>query len=269
MDDLSKKIGDWLERQGYPFEMYVAQQFQKLGFSVNQSVYYKDEESGKFREIDVIAYTYREINGVWFNITLIIECKASRDKPWIIFKGKNMYKSYDFIYERYMTYNWRMLFDNLRDSDDESAQKAIRMFDIKDNPIGYSITQAFTEGQDVTFAALNGVTKSSIYFMKKTNESRRKMCNIYIPIIAIDSMLFSTFLDETGQILVEESDIAKMAWRRSYDNHSVVLVEIITKNAIPNQAIVIKDFCDTFFSLAKSAMENVSIRKPYNASDVI
>lgn len=269
MDTINKKIADWLEKQGYPFEMFVAQQFKKLGFSVNQSVFYKDDESGKFREIDVIAYANREINGVWFNITFIVECKVSNDKPWIIFNGENMYQSRGYIYERYMTNNWRLLFNDLDDVNNKDTIKAINMFDVKDKLIGHSITQAFTEGHDVTYAALNGVTKSSIYFMNKTNESRRKTCNIYIPIIAIDGLLFSAILEKNGKIKIDQICDSKLVWRRSYDNHSIVLVEIITKDAILEQAKRMKIFCDTFFDLTKDNMNKISSIYPFNASDVI
>lgn len=269
MSDLKIRISNWLDEQGYPFEMFVAQQFKKAGFYVSQSVFYVDEESGKSREIDVIAYITQKVDGVFFNFTFVIECKVSKDKPWIIFTSENEVQPQDFVFERYMTKNWRLLFKTLNDSNDKRPIEALNMFIVNDKEIGYSITQAFTKGEDITYSALHGVTKASVHFLKKTNETRRRMCNIYFPIIAVDGPLFLASIGKNGEILINPTEESKLVWRRSYDTHPTTVIDIVAKDAIFKQANELRDFCMKFFDLARQEMEKVASMKPYNASDSI
>lgn len=84
-DDLPAQIHEWLRHEGYPFEMQVAQAFRKVGFHVTQSDYYIDPEEQKAREIDVVAVAQRaEKDGPVFRIMFLIECKSSKEKPWLL-----------------------------------------------------------------------------------------------------------------------------------------------------------------------------------------
>ena len=51
--EIEKKLKKWLNEQGYPLEMQVAESFRKAGFDVSQSDYYLDPETNILREIDV------------------------------------------------------------------------------------------------------------------------------------------------------------------------------------------------------------------------
>jgi Holliday junction resolvase len=84
-DPFKAKITAWLNEQGYPLEMRVASALQQRGYRVVQSEYFFDPESGDSREIDVVAFKQKKTNGVLFRISLLIECKRSTDKPWILF----------------------------------------------------------------------------------------------------------------------------------------------------------------------------------------
>jgi hypothetical protein len=64
-EDLSGKVSEWIEGQGYPLEMTVAKTFEQNRFEVIQSEYYKDPESGDCREIDVVASVTKEIGMFW------------------------------------------------------------------------------------------------------------------------------------------------------------------------------------------------------------
>lgn len=91
MNELDKKVEKWILKNGYPFEMKVAQAFKSEGFHVSQSILYKDNDLNKYREIDIIAHTNKLVNGVWINLTYVVECKKSTDKPWVVFKNKDLF----------------------------------------------------------------------------------------------------------------------------------------------------------------------------------
>ncbi|RLD00721.1 MAG: hypothetical protein DRI65_16200, partial [Chloroflexota bacterium] len=56
MTDLPIKIKAWLNKHGYPLEMEIARAMQSVEFSVVQSEYIEDSDTGILRETDIVAY---------------------------------------------------------------------------------------------------------------------------------------------------------------------------------------------------------------------
>jgi hypothetical protein len=88
--DWLRHAREWLKKQGYPFEMLVADTLRKRGFWVRQGEYYMDPQTGKGREIDVVANVsiVRHYPTFHLYLTLIIDCKRTMGKPWILMTGK-------------------------------------------------------------------------------------------------------------------------------------------------------------------------------------
>lgn len=89
---LDEKIKDWIKKEGYPLEFSVAHDFKKRGFSVEQSHFVKDSE-GKIREVDVLATQNILVGNSILRILHVVECKWSKDKPWILFADEKRYAS--------------------------------------------------------------------------------------------------------------------------------------------------------------------------------
>src|SRR6476469_3471123 len=68
-------VRTWLDKQGFPLEMRTASAFRAAGFDVRQSSYYVDAETGKAREIDVIAYDPDPLMLGLTRIVFVLECK--------------------------------------------------------------------------------------------------------------------------------------------------------------------------------------------------
>jgi hypothetical protein len=91
---LDAKVREWLASSGYPLEMQVAEAFRKAGFQISQGIYYPD--SGGPRELDVLAQEIHHTRWALLRIAFFIECKASRDKPWIVFASeRDTFSHYD------------------------------------------------------------------------------------------------------------------------------------------------------------------------------
>jgi len=82
---LKAKLRDWLRTQGYPLEMAVASAFRRNGLLVAQSEYYRDPDTHLPREIDVVVYRDSQLGNYALRLMLVVECKASKDKPWVLF----------------------------------------------------------------------------------------------------------------------------------------------------------------------------------------
>ncbi len=82
---LNDKVSAWLDSQGYPLEFLTANAFHRRDFGVLQGYYVPDVQSGTPREIDVLASaTHADVESL-LRITYVVECKYSRDKPWVVF----------------------------------------------------------------------------------------------------------------------------------------------------------------------------------------
>jgi hypothetical protein len=109
-----EEVQKWLNTQGFSLEMRTASAFRKAGFEVQQSALYADEETGKFREIDVLALD-PDIIGI-LNILFVIECKAS-SKPWVllcsqdVLAGHSRLRTFSAMSEDAMVY-WQTVFGN-------------------------------------------------------------------------------------------------------------------------------------------------------------
>lgn len=49
MNEKEGSLKKWILRNGYPFEMKVANLFQKKDFKITQSILYKDIDTNKYR----------------------------------------------------------------------------------------------------------------------------------------------------------------------------------------------------------------------------
>ncbi len=96
-NDLKVKVADWLKKEGYPLEMKVADIFRRNGFGVDQSSYFIDPETGKMREMDVIATAIDKYTSN-INISWVIECKSSKKYPWILFTSKHAAEGYNDLF---------------------------------------------------------------------------------------------------------------------------------------------------------------------------
>src|SRR5688572_3796347 len=85
MSTLEEKVRTWLAEHGYPLEMRVARVFRSTGIAADHHRVYEDPVTSKTREIDVVGYLdHRELS-----VHLVLECKHSRDKPWVLFCSSN------------------------------------------------------------------------------------------------------------------------------------------------------------------------------------
>lgn len=73
------KITEFLRHTGYIFEMEVVEILKKAGFETKPNHYFLDLDTGKKREMDIIAK--KVINGI--NLYLVGECKQSNTDDWI------------------------------------------------------------------------------------------------------------------------------------------------------------------------------------------
>jgi len=223
-DALPSKIKDWLTSQGYPLEMYTLQKCREAGMSAIPSWYYLDEESGNHRESDVRASTPRAYfgDGNEFHITAVLECKQSRDKPWVVFTDdrKGHYRRNGFLRQfvpAYVMPWWHAVADVITHNHLDYPLKPTR-------PIGHTLVRvSFTKSsEDAAYSALVAVTKAAIGYMREYSsfvvrfekEFVRPFYELTIirPILVLDAPLFMCALTEDGDVLLEQIDRCAVDW---------------------------------------------------------
>ncbi|QYK63349.1 hypothetical protein KAI37_03682 [Paenibacillus sp. S25] len=229
-NNINTRIMDWLNSQGYPLEMSVAEVLLNLKFNVIQSEYFIDDESTQQREIDIVASLQKEIGNKLVRISLIIECKVSKDKPWIIFTSENTRLAPPArIAQRAGSRIGNIVLGNLAH---KKEIQDLNLFSLPERP-GYGLTQAFTNGNDVAYNSCVSVSKATRAISKSVDSRKNdRYVRICLPVIVIDGKLFETYLNESNEMSVIEVSKGVMVWRNPIVGMPHTVINVITKEAI-------------------------------------
>jgi hypothetical protein len=234
-DDLNKKLNEWVESQGYPLEIEVANEFQQHGFNVIVSDWYKDYESQTLREVDVSATTFSDMNKPkTLQISWEMSCKTSRDKPWISFISENQLKQELAFNTMCSPSLSKMLFEEWKK--DKPVNPLIDHPLLNPQRVCHSITQAFTTSVDIPFQAVMSAVKACVHMVTRTevltySNKRGKGTIWYVafPVVVIDGKLFECFIDRNGRSHLSEVQRVVLPWPKIEPINSWPRVHIITR----------------------------------------
>jgi len=260
-----QNIKNWIEKNGYPFEMLVAKSFKDAGFQISQSVLFKDEETGKYRETDIIAHETKNIENVWFNVSFIIECKKSTDKPWVVLKNLNQYTLLNKRYPVLISRNGNKLIELIQS---KNSYKSELLFpNIKNS--GYNIVTAFSSKSDSAYSASQSVIKACEYLLKKSNNSHKRFCNLYVPIIAIEGDLYESYLNTQNEIELEEVDDSSIISTKSFDEQNSNYLKIVSSNNLDKFTNNLKSEVDKILLKNIDELKETLKNQPTNNSFII
>ena len=212
-------------KQGYPLEMKVAAALRNEDFYVNQSPYYNDPETNISREIDVIATKGDHLG--FLEVALVIECKTSIDKPWVLFtserheEGRNKLFTFGILSniarEKIVDKSW-------------PAQALKQEFDLiwlnKPDRTAFGVTSAFSSGEDAAYKAVVGALKASIDW--SLPKEQNPPLKFIFPVIVLEGSLFEAYLGQDGETIVEEVDEGFITNHRSISGIYCSSVHIVT-----------------------------------------
>lgn len=270
-EPLDKKLETWLRKQGYPLEMEAASIARKCGFEVSQSDYYVDPDEDQPREIDLVLSVQRYQEHFSCDYKLFIECKSSRDKPWLLFstqnefageeapqdplKGLSLLQSFvandfgsDLLRKSYLEGNLGNIFPRL------TTQPVI----------GYGVTQAFSDNTETPFKALMSSTKAALSYAKRFGSiSLTRPFVFAAPVVVIDVPLFSvTFSEKTSDIELEEIKRGWLHWKHVVGGRSGLGVYIVHKSEL---SAFLKECFDSasWWNNVESALLQEILKKKY------
>lgn len=228
------KVSQWLEEQGFTLEMRAADAFRAAGFDVRQSSHYIDPESGKGREIDVIA-SDPDLLGI-IEITFIVECKSSK-KPWVLLCSQ----------DTLVNYNRLSAFGVLSGKATETL--ADRVLDLverwpwlkKSRMAAYSFRQALSDS-DLAYAAAVTVAKAANSFIRKPDSIYAPHYVFAFPIIVVNSPILQCMLAEDGQIEITEVTEGEWLFLARLPEYFGTCIRIISIERLPAFAREAKNF---------------------------
>ncbi len=235
-----EKVRDWLNTQGFPLEMRAAAAFRTAGFDVMHSTHYLDSETGKQREVDVLARDPDHL-GI-LGISFVIECKATK-KPWVLLCSTH-------------TLAFGRVFAFAVTSDDARAVLAENIVELldklpwlrKDDLTGYSLRQAFSEN-DVAYTATMNVAKASQSCVHGGLRFSAQF-GFAFPVIVVDSPLIRCCLGENDELHLEETDQGEFLAEGA-------CIRVVTIGRLPAFALEAKRVADQIRAEFKVEVERV------------
>ena len=246
MDELQSKVEEWLSKQGFPLEFRVARTLNGVGLPSFQGRYVRDPQSDELRETDVISSLHHESRDILCRTSVVVECKWSRDRPWVLFTGNDIptpeaqmvqtiaspfgegvlwHASSDTLFQNLFEWRRHVRF----------AFGGRRALGSNDNDQFYAAVQG------VIGAAVSLAARDDLQTKSKASDSRM-FAHVVYPVVVIDAGLFEAYLDGT-ELRTRRIEKGTVLWH-GYESRSLpVAVDIVTVEAFDKYAAQLSTHC--------------------------
>jgi hypothetical protein len=233
------ELRNWLGKAGYPFELSVGRIFRGYGWNTEHARFYSDPVTGKTREIDIVvsrATGTREPPRA-VTISFVVECKRSRNKPWIVFSSPETgarLLSADFVSGR-MAY-YAMLTASVADHPRATFKVDVR--------VGHSVVRAHSDNKDTDPSAAHSAVQAAITAAAALNGEyevfdlsqapQSSIVHAFIPLVVIEGELFEFYLDATNTDVLAPIDRALVVSKSPAIGQGLQAVPIVTASGLLN-----------------------------------
>jgi hypothetical protein len=229
-EELDQRLLKWLSTQGYPLEMRVARAFEAHKIWADHTRLYVDPDEKVLREIDVIAYIDSSKVRGGFGLHVVIECKLSNEKPWVLFTTVHPLLSPNgYVGSAIATPTVRRVLEKI------ACDPQIQGLPIFRRPmrVGYNMTQAFTSGKDVAYEAMTTAIKGAMASALAFEDSDFAL--LYLPAVIIDGRLFECFLNDEGAMQINEIKTGMLI--RRVGNGRVAVAQVLSADHLDDFVI--------------------------------
>jgi hypothetical protein len=220
--NLTDKVKDWLQQQGYPLEFRTSFSFQSAGFDVFQGLYVRESKTNVVREIDVLARVRGQVDKFYFDVSIIAECKWSRDKPWVVFTAPRTRMAPSACIAQSIS---STLCDTAMYC--LAANKYLHAFELFSSRErnGFGGRRVFSNDgeQDHFYSTVQSIVSKALNFVAEADEDRRPnkapdSGSVVFPLIVLEGELFEAFFSQdTKEVCVNPVDLVRLHWRGAED----------------------------------------------------
>lgn len=232
---LRQRVAKWLGEEGYPLEFRAADVFRTARYEVRQGQYVRDPETNLPREIDVLAVRTVRRKKFLVRACHVVECKYSRDKPWIVFSSPHGIAPGACITQTIANHAGHATLWALAGHEE---LQSLDLFSTPDHP-GFGGRQAFSKGVDVFYSAMQSVISASFFLMRSYDDRKRSPREslaagvVAFPVIVLDGVLFEASFDRgADKIDVQEVDRVRLHWRGAEYWSLNATVDVVTIGAL-------------------------------------
>lgn len=242
-DTIRKSLKEWLNGEGYPLEFRTAATLQTHDFEVLQGVHALDSDTGKMREIDLLATRAFKINGgPLLQSLFVIECKWADDKPWIALSSQGFRHSDEMNAHATLASSctvaeaamWASL---------ENPAVAQNAFVVGDIRKPFALKRSFVKKgeRDHCYAATQSVVKHAQRLIDVIREGKYEipsinqiMMQMYIirPVIVLKSSLWEAYMGEGSDISLDERSWLRLAWHGMSGAIPYAIVDVVTEHGL-------------------------------------
>lgn len=238
MTKLHDHVNEWLAKQGFPLEFRTARALNAHGLRSFQGRYIRDPRTQQLREIDVLASLHLEAADVLCRVSVVVECKWSREHPWILFIGDESASHEERVIQTTASafgdgVLWHLMADRTFQQYTERRRPA---------RIAFSGRQAHGEKKqkDQFYDAVQGVVGAAVAVATAEDPppghivtGSPMIAHLVYPLVVVDAPLFQAFLN--GEDLkTEQIPYGTVLWRGHEKREVPVPVDIVTVDALDN-----------------------------------
>lgn len=248
-DAMRQKLVHWLKREGYPLEMRTAESLRKAGFQVQQSPRFLDPETGKVREIDVIATAVDKQFDAVAQVQFVVECKSIQ-KPWVLFSSPHTLDWYNLLFAFAIS--------------DPATKKAFHdtgsLHDklpwfSKSGNVGYSLRVAFADGEDRAYAAVTSAVKACLFQMSPDPEGFFvPPIRFLFPAVVVGAPLFECAAAEDGEMAITEIEQGWLFYDTKLPQVGGTCVRIVSHSALGQFTSEAQETQRTLFAVLAEAI---------------
>jgi hypothetical protein len=252
---MEQKIQSWLEKSGYPLELYVAAELQKRGYLCSKSDLYTDINTNQPREIDVVGYHHGFDGGSYaISRKIVFECKKS-DKPVLALCASNEVKP---------KFEYQLFYGDPEDLPGPNGMACVTLMEMQEaertngvggfalkSPSAYSLISAFSTSDAHLFSGLMGLVTASTYYrrlQKRLFEENhgdlslhiqdRNLFEFHVACLVVDAPLYNVTLSNSGEPTLEKSNwsvaMIQLPWKfNPHDSSERYCVHVVTKEHLP------------------------------------
>lgn len=203
--DFEEKVLEWLSKQGHPFELQVGRVFNDAGWYVDHSRYYEDPVTMKVREVDLLASFLLPQSESFFTMNIVVECKSSKEKPWIVLGASKWYPQWSThvlpgavaqaCVESYYESHKRKSVLSILTGPKQMGHGVLRAFH---ESKGNDPSSAYSAVQTVVNAAATFSQRSAQDLLLQVEDGELPSLELYLPVVVTDAPVFSYSLNAEG-----------------------------------------------------------------------
>jgi hypothetical protein len=232
------KLRAWLNSHGAGLEFAVGRTLRESGWTTRHGGYFVDVETSKTRDLDVHASIYEghPDHGV-VSVVLAVECKRSRDKPWVAFTSSEhqVASTYEYALAPGHQSQVALLY---------AIKEGLPTPDVMKRPIriAHGLTTAHTNagGSAPTdaYAAVRGAISAAAALTSRREEFQKNLASTYgiidlvLPVVVLDGHLFEMYIDDAGAEVIMACNVVRLVMPDPMIQNGTVVCTITTLDGL-------------------------------------